>query len=157
EELANVKRLVLQLWIALTVAVLASLLALAAFWLARSNEHWAEQEAREKGTQAERAGKAAKEANGQAQIAETRRLVTLSEVERDKHFDRALLLAVEALGTRDTFEARNSLFRTLHARPGLKSFLHVQEGGGVTGVAFSPDGKALAGGYGGSAVLWERD
>ena len=44
-------------------------------------------------------------------------------------------------------EARNSLFGALVVRPGLTAFLHSDEGY-VSSVAFSPDGKTLAAGYG---------
>src|SRR5437588_657067 len=75
-----------------------------------------------------------------ARTSDSRRIAALSESERDKHLDLALLLAVEAIRTEDTFEARSSLFKALLARPGLTSFLHADEGD-VTSVAFSPDGK----------------
>ena len=73
--------------------------------------------------------------------------------------DRSLLLAVEALKVENTLEARGSLFKALRARPGLRSFLHTAEGD-VSSVAFSPDGKTLAAGYGVlgdvcGVVLWE--
>ena len=66
---------------------------------------------------------------------------------------------MEALGTENSFEARNSLFNALLAQPGLTSFLRTDEGN-VTSVAFSPDGKTLAVGYGagrsdGGVVLWD--
>ena len=62
-------------------------------------------------------------AKAQARIADSRRIAALSESERDKHLDRSLLLAVEALKVENTFEARGSLFKALRARPGQFSFL----------------------------------
>ena len=58
----------------------------------------------------------------------------------------------------NTFEARDSLFKALHDRPQLRTFLHIEEGY-VRAVAFSPDGKTIAAGYsspgGGGVVLWD--
>ena len=112
-------------------------------------------------------GGATKEAKAKTLIAESRRLAALSEVERDNRLDRALLLAVEAHDllackdhdTANMREARNSLFGALVVRPGLTAFLHSDEGY-VSSVAFSPDGKTLAAGYGvggggGGVVLWD--
>ena len=63
-----------------------------------------------------------------AKIATSRQLAALSVAERDKRFDRSLLLAVEALQAENTFEARDSLYNALQERPGLTSFLHIDEG-----------------------------
>ncbi len=94
-----------------------------------------------------------------AKIATSRRFAALSVAERDKHFDRSLLLAVEAVRADNTFEARESLYQALQQRPVLSSFLHMNEGW-VYRAAFSPDGKTLAAGYGvpharGGVVLWD--
>ena len=45
----------------------------------------------------------------------------------------------------------DSLFKALHDQPALRTFLHIEEGG-VQSVAFSPDGKTIAAGYGGVAA-----
>jgi hypothetical protein len=106
------------------------------------------------------ANNATEDAKAKARTSESRRLAALSESERGKRMDRALLLAVEAnrFGTENTFEARNSLFKLLLTWPGLTSFLHADEGG-VGSMAFSPDGKTLAAGYdterAGGIVLWD--
>src|SRR5262249_5412848 len=89
---------------------------------------------------------AAKQAKAQAQIAESRRLATLSENEPYEHLDRALILAGEAYDAANTLEARDSLFRALHARPRLLTSLG-PDGSTATAVAFSPDGTTLAVGY----------
>ena len=99
------------------------------------------------------------EANTKAGIATSRQLAALSASERNNRLDRSLLLAVEALQSENTFEARDSLFKALQDRPGLRTFLHIEEGE-VGGVAFSPDGKTIAAGYGvggggGGVVLWD--
>jgi WD40 repeat protein len=66
-----------------------------------------------------------------------------------------------SLRTANTLEARDSLYNALEDRPGLASFLHLNEGF-VSSVAFSPDGKAVAAGYrggdggdGGGVVVWD--
>ena len=87
-------------------------------------------------------------AKEKASIATSRQLAALSVSERNKRLDRSLLLAVEALRAANTFEARDTLYKALEERPGLKRFLHTSEGN-VQSVAFSPDGKTLAAGYGG--------
>jgi len=97
-------------------------------------------------------------AKQQARIATSRRLAAFSASERNKRLDRSLLLAVEALRTENTFEARDSLFKALQDRPGLRTFLHIEEGF-VRGVAVSPDGETIAVRYykrgGGGVVLWD--
>ena len=104
------------------------------------------------------ANSAREHANKQAGIATSRQLASLSASERNKNLDRSLLLAVEAMRTENTFEARDGLFKALQDRPGLRTFLHIEEGF-VRGVAFSPDGKTIAAGYGGGGgggvVLWD--
>ena len=94
---------------------------------------------------------ATKRAEAIAKIATSRQLAALSVAERDKRFDRSLLLAVEALQAENTFEARESLYNALQGRPGLRSFLHTHEGS-VWSVAFSPDGKTIATGF--TATSW---
>jgi WD40 repeat protein len=87
------------------------------------------------------------EARNQTRVATSRQLAVQALFDRDKRLDRALLLAAEAARQADTFEARNSLFETLQARPGLLAFLGPAEGS-VTCVAFAPGGKLLAAGHG---------
>ena len=86
-----------------------------------------EAEAKEK-SQRLIAEEATKQANALAKIATSRQLAALSVAERNKRFDRSLLLAVEAVRTENTYEARESLYQALQQRPGLTSFLHVNEG-----------------------------
>ena len=106
-----------------------------------------------------KAKKGEEQAKAQAKLANSRRIAALSESERDKHLDRSLILAVEALRLENTPEARKSLFDALLTPLGITSFLHRGEGY-VRSVAFSPDGKTLAAGYddgnrGGGVALWD--
>ncbi|MBV8676348.1 MAG: hypothetical protein JO355_04160, partial [Planctomycetaceae bacterium] len=139
----------------LIVAVVAVVLAAISFGLAV----WVNKARQDADVAAKTALEARKRAEDQSRIAESRRLAALSEAERGKRLDRALILAVEALRKERTTEARDSLFRALVARPGIVSFLHSNKGF-VESVAFSPDGKTLAAGFvviGGSSgvVLWD--
>ena len=104
----------------------------------------AETAAREEKKAKEKAIAEAKRADEAAKIAESRRLAVLSEVERPNRLDTAMLLAIEAVNASDTLEAQASLQRSIIARPEVSHFLHVAEGG-VTSVAFGPDGRLAAG------------
>src|SRR5262245_30873289 len=85
-------------------------------------------------------------AESQTKLAESRRVAALSASEIDRHLDRPLILAVEAIKIENTPEARKSLLNGLLARPGILAFLQT-EGDVVRDVVFSPDGKTLAVGY----------
>ncbi len=143
-------------------AVVASLLGAYAFRLrneANTNAKAAlAAEATEK-SQRLIAQEATRRAEAQARIATSRQLAGLSTSLLDKRLDRAILLAAEALGTENTFEARDCLFNALHAQSCISSFLHIKTGY-VTSVAYSPDGKTIVAGYcdshnGSGVVLWD--
>jgi dipeptidyl aminopeptidase/acylaminoacyl peptidase len=85
---------------------------------------------------------AEEDAKDKARISESRRIAALSESERNNRLDLALLLAVEALRIKYTFEARSALLRALFTRPELRSLLDAR--GDVWSLAFSPDGQTLA-------------
>jgi WD40 repeat protein len=98
-------------------------------------------------------------AEATARTSTSRQLAFMSVAERSRRLDLSLLLAVAALQTDNTFEARDSLYQALQERPGLLSFLHVQQGR-ASSVAFSPDGRTIAAGYEdggrGGLVLWDE-
>ncbi len=98
---------------------------------------------------------ATRQAKAQTKVATSRQLAALSVAQRDKRFDRSLLLAVEAFRTEKTYEARESIYQALQQRPGLTTFLHINKSGPLS-VAFSPDGKTIAAGCSdGGVVLWD--
>jgi WD40 repeat protein len=138
------------------LAAVAALLALIAFGLAL----WANQSRQEATASAKKAKENEGRALAQARVANSRQITAIAETERDKHLDRSLILAVQALNMENTLEARTSLYRTLLVRPEVTSFLHSGEGR-VSSVVFSPDGKTLAVGYRsqgasrGGVVLWD--
>jgi WD40 repeat protein len=114
---------------------------------------------------------AAEEARGNARkqslLAEARlktatsgQLAVRSGSMRNKRLDLSLLLAVEALQVEENREASDSLFNALQERPGIRAFLHTDEGN-TYGVAYDHDGRILAAAYnsreysGGGVVLWD--
>jgi WD40 repeat protein len=74
----------------------------------------------------------------------------------DSNLDTALLLAVEASRTADTFDAKNALLSALVRSPSLSCFLHGHHAG-VTSATFSPDGKMVASGSSddGVVIFWD--
>ena len=72
--------------------------------------------------------RATERARAVAKIATSRQLAALSVAERDRRFDRSLLLAVEAFQAENTLEARDSLYKALQHRPGLTIVLAYPRG-----------------------------
>jgi WD domain, G-beta repeat/WD40-like Beta Propeller Repeat len=148
------RRLRLPLW--LMIGVTAATFLAAAYALQQRYDAilkaGAAQKLAEEETRRRKIAESAKSrADAQARIAVSPLLAALSRLERDRHLDLALLLAVEAHDAATTKEARNGLFGALTARPGLSAFLHSTRGE-VDNVAFSPDGKTLAAGCARSGV-----
>jgi WD40 repeat protein len=177
-EVAAARQKRLNRGLVITVA-LASLLAAAAAGLAwwamdvsgqlandkvdlEESEKKAKKESERATTEAVRAENNEKREMQQRTIADSRRLAALSELERGRNLDRALLLAVESWRkTPDGFEARCAFLKALQSRPGLLSFLRSVEGR-VHSLAISPDRKTLAVGFhnrddqgGGGVTLWD--
>lgn len=77
---------------------------------------------------------------------------------RDKEFDLALLLSVQAYRMDDTFQTRAALFRAVQACPAYLALRHawgkLRHDEWLDSVAFSPDGKLLAATGTGSVKVW---
>ena len=137
--------------VAAVCAVVAGVLGL----LANAARTSAETASYEKGKALEKAKEAEANEKGQriraegnARIAESRRLAMLSDSVRPHQLDVAMLLALEA-SVEDTLEARGSLQRCLDDRPEVTRILHIPEGY-VSSVAFDPQGRIAAGYINGS-------
>lgn len=85
------------------------------------------------------------EAKRQATAALSGELAAESRSYQDTQFDVGLLLAAESWNTLDSYTSRNGLLSALQSRPRLKSVLWTPHG--LSHMAFSPDGKLLAGSY----------
>ncbi|MGO9465207.1 MAG: hypothetical protein ACLQIB_28300 [Isosphaeraceae bacterium] len=123
-------------------------------------ERTATDKSQKAGKTVERPLDAARTLDFQGRQALSRKLGLWSRIALGEHFDRALLLGVEAVRYGATSEARDGLLRAMNANPGLDSFLRANEGR-IGSVAFAPDGRALAAGYSagdyrvGGVVLWD--
>jgi hypothetical protein len=82
------------------------------------------------------------DAKEQAKIADSRRLAALSASELENRLDRALLLAVGAIQTRDTAEARNSLDKAINFQRHLRFVIRFDEGA-ISSTHISQDEKIL--------------
>ena len=82
-------------------------------------------------------------ANDRARLATSRQLSTEAASRLGDRLDLALLLSVQALRTRDTFEARSALLTGLEKGTRLAAVLQ-DDSGTVGPLAFSPNGETLA-------------
>jgi WD40 repeat protein len=96
-------------------------------------------------------------AEEKARLATSRQLAALSALERGKNMDLSALFAAEALNYEKTFEASDSLYKSVQYGPGI-NLLSVHEGR-ITSVGFSRNQKTIVAGYandlGGGVVLWD--
>jgi WD40 repeat protein/serine/threonine protein kinase len=102
---------------------------------------------------AERANNESVRANAQADISLSRQLaaVALSDIEQT---DKSLLLSLAALEIANTFEAHDSLLRTLQTYPQLTRILPTADG--TRAIAISPDGtRMIVGGLDTQLQLWD--
>jgi len=83
------------------------------------------------------------EAQQQARLALSGKLVAHGMSLLDDRYDLSLLLSIEALNTDDTFQSRGSLLTSLAHSPHIVRYLHGHRYS-VGSVSFSPDGRTLA-------------
>lgn len=95
------------------------------------------------------------DAREHARISDARRLGAQSAAFKDRQFDLALLIGVEAFRQDDNPEVRGNLLDALASHPQLKTYLSGQTDV-VWSVAFSPDGKTVAlGDANYKIILWD--
>lgn len=94
------------------------------------------------------------QARGERDIATSRQLAAQSFLEADDRWDRALLLAVQAVNVAPTLEARSALLQSVEQYPELVSLLH-QDGEKIESLAGSVDGRTLAAASGDEIFLWD--
>ena len=100
------------------------------------------------------ADRARQTAERQRRIALSRQLAAQTVMQSSDRPDLALLLSLEANRLTSITEIKSSLLAALTDRPKLVAFLHGHTNL-VRGVTFSPDGKTLASGSdGGAIILW---
>jgi len=117
---------------------------------ATAQEKIAEQEAARARAQADIA-------RAQADIARSRQLGLQSMSFKDDRYDLSLLLASEALLTRDTHEARTGMLNRMKATPLLAQFAR-EHRSRVVRMAYSRDGKILArAGLDSRIILWDAE
>jgi WD40 repeat protein len=96
-----------------------------------------------------------REAREQARLATSRRLAALADAKMDTDPTQSILLALAALRTADTLEARSSLLQEVDRRRGVRKYL-VGHTNAVRDVVFSKDGHLLASvGTDRAVLLWD--
>lgn len=103
-----------------------------------------------------RASNATIEAQSSARLAHSRELAASSIANREQT-DLALLLAVEAMNTQDTYEAENSLLLALQENPLVRQYLHGHSAG-VRSVDYNSSGEiAVSAGVDGTIIRWNME
>jgi WD40 repeat protein len=166
EDLERQKKMSRRLSIALVVAGVALLSTVAAAVLAMRARESAEENASKAEARRVEAVKARNEAVAAQKVALSRQLGAEALQNLQDQFDLSLLLSVEALRSRNTFEARRSLFTVLNSSPNIATFLqghtdkiekyHVYYRSTNSSLAFSPNGRLLVSvARGDSMILWD--
>lgn len=88
----------------------------------------------------------------EANVAFANQIATDVLIQLDKHYDLAVLLAVEAFHIADTSTTRSTLLYALQHNLQLKTILPNENWGSAESVAFSPDGSLLAVSHSGGQV-----
>jgi len=159
---ARLRRRALLLAGASIVAVILAAIAFLAFRKANENAYTAQlassrAEQQQAVAEAEAEARATQQAvaEGQTRLATSRELAAAAVNNLQVDPERSVLLALHALSTGDTLEARNALRQALPELHCVRT-IAAHGPGGAPGVAFSPDGTRMASiGTDGTARVWD--
>jgi len=136
------------LWVIGGALVITAMLGSLA-WVQRNEADYQRNQAqlqqKEAQTQRDAAQAQRDEAQRQATAALSGELAAQSTSYLNSQFDVGMLLAAESWNTLDSYTSRNALLSALQTRPRLKTVMWTQHQ--LSDLAYSPDGKLLAGSY----------